>query len=111
MGRYKKDEVETRGSSESYLSHLDEKFGMVEGTFYSMCEESMSGESVERKECRITYKGPTTKLIRVGAGRFVPIQKKVFLIEGSEQKGERKVLAQVFLSMPKMSQTRDSIPA
>lgn len=87
-------------TSEDYLLHIDRKLGLPVGTVYSLCKAAESGESVERDECKVTYKGLTSVSIRVGARNFGSLTKKVFLIEGSKTNGGRKVLAQVFLSMP-----------
>ena len=100
MGRYRKDEEEARMSSEGYLLHLDKKLKLPEGTLIGMCRESMSGRPSERKECRITYKGLTSKMVRVGAGNFSSVPKRIFLIESGEEDKVRRVLAQIFLSMP-----------
>lgn len=86
-------------SSEDYLAHLDRKLGMLVGTIYGMCVASVSHRSIGRDECRVTYKGLTSRSVKVNPGRFMAVQKKVFLIEGNETDEGRKVLAQVFLSM------------
>ncbi|MBM3897714.1 MAG: hypothetical protein FJ358_04225 [Thaumarchaeota archaeon] len=86
-------------SSEDYLSHIDQKLGLPVGTVYSLCKAAVKSETIERDECRVTYKGLTSKFIKLNAGQFVPTPKKVFLIEGSKT-DRRKVLAQVFLSLP-----------
>lgn len=99
MGRYKKGETEVRMSSEGYLSHLDRKLGLPVGTIYSLCKAARNSKLAERKECRVTYKGLTSRSVRVSAGHFISVQKEIFLIEGGKTDGGRKVLAQVFLSM------------
>lgn len=109
MGRYKKSEREVRMSSEGYLSHLDQKLGMPVGTIYSLCKAAVSGKSIERKECRVTYKGLTSKSVRVSGGQFNWVPKRIFLIEGNETNEGRKVLAQVFLSMPDTQQSYSSL--
>ena len=99
MGRYRKDEEEARMSSEGYLLHLDKKLKLPTGTLIGMCRESMGGKPSERKECRVTYKGLTSKMVRVGAGNFTSVPKEIFLIESGEEHGVRRVLAQIFLKM------------
>ena len=86
-------------SSEGYLTHLDRKLGLPVGTIYGMCKEARNGKSAARNECKVTYKGLTSKSIRVSAGHFLPVQKEIFLIEGGKTDGGRKVLAQVFLNL------------
>lgn len=100
MGRYKKSESGARMSSEDYLLHIDRKLGLPVGTVYGLCREAASGKPIERDECKVTYKGIALKSIKAGAHRFIPVPKKVFMIEGSNTDRGRKVLAQVFLSMP-----------
>ena len=87
-------------SSEDYLSHIDQKLGLPVGTLYSLCKVAATSGSVERNGCKVTYKGLTSRSIRLNAGQFVSAPNKVFLIEGSKTDRGRKVLAQVFLSMP-----------
>ena len=111
MGRYKKSEREVRMSSEGYLSHLDQKLGMPVGTIYSLCKAAVSRKSIERKECKVTYKGLTSKSVRVSSGNFSWVPKKIFLIEGKETDEGRKVLAQVFLDMPDTQQSYSSLIA
>ncbi len=108
MGRYKKGETEVRMSSEGYLSHLDRKLGLPIGTIYNMCKAARNSKSAERKECKVTYKGLTSKAVRVSAGHFVSVQKEIFLIEGGKTDGGRKVLAQVFLNMEETMQSGSS---
>lgn len=105
MGRYKKGEAEAKMSSEDYLSHLDRKLGLPIGTIYSLCTAAVSRKSIERKECRVTYKGSTSKSVRVSAGHFNSVPKKIFLVEGRETPDGRKVLAQVFLSRSDTTQS------
>ena len=93
MGRYEKDEKEVPMSSEDYLLYLDRKLGLPAGTIYEFCKVAKSGKPIERDECRVTYKGLTSKFLRVGAGHFIDAPKKVFLIEGSKTDQGRKVLA------------------
>lgn len=85
-------------TSEDYLSHIDQKLGLPIGTIYGLCKEAARSESIERSECKVTYKGLTS--IKLDTGQIISAPRKVFLIEGGKTDQGRKVLAQVFLSMP-----------
>ncbi|MBI2183758.1 MAG: hypothetical protein HYU39_02235 [Thaumarchaeota archaeon] len=86
-------------SSEGYLSHLDRKLGFPVGTIYRLCKEARNTKTSELNECRVTYKG-LTESAKVRAGSTSSVTKDVFLIERNITGGGRKVLAQVFLSVP-----------
>ena len=102
VGRYSNEEGDPRNSGERYLLHLDKKFGFPSGAMYELCKTAVVGKSVERKECRILYKGSIEKMVRVSPRNFQPVPKKIFLIEDGNIKG-RKVLAQVSLDMEDQS--------
>jgi hypothetical protein len=87
-------------SSEDYLSHIDQKLNLPVGTIYSLCKAAVKSKIIERDECRVTYKGVSSRSIKLNTGQFVSAPRKVFLIEGSKTDRGRKVLAQVFLSIP-----------
>lgn len=98
MARYANEDRDPRNSGESYLLHLDKKFGYPPGSTYNLCKKAVESKLIEKKECRILYKGSIEKLVRISPRNFQPAMKKVFLIEDGNV-NERKVLAQVFLGM------------
>ena len=102
MGRYSNEEGDPRNTGERYLLHLDKKFGYPPGATYELCKRAVVDKSVERKECRILYKGSTEKMVKVSPRNFQPVLKKIFLIEDGNTNG-RKVLAQVSLDMEDQS--------
>ena len=104
MGRYKKEDSEGPKSSEDYLSHIDLKLGLSIGTVYSLCQKARTSRISERTECRVTYRG-LTRSVGNRAGPSGSATKEIFLIESEGGVG-RKVLAQVFLSMPDTRQTK-----
>lgn len=87
-------------SSEGYLSYLDMKLGLPTGTIYGYCKAAVSSRSIERPECRFTYRGLATRPVRVSSKHFSWVTKRVFLIEDKYSKEGRELLAQVFLSIP-----------
>ncbi len=98
MARYAKERGEKRITGEAYLLHLDEKLGLPAGAVHKLCKIAVGRKSIERKECRVLYKGSTEKIVRHGSGNFESVPKQIFLIEDGNING-RKVLAQVFLGM------------
>ncbi len=103
MARYSNEERDPRNSGESYLLHLDKKFGFRPGATYDLCKRAIGDKLIEKKEYRISYKGSIEKMIRVSPRNFQPVKKKIFLIEDGNS-NERKVLAQVFLDMEDQSE-------
>ncbi len=89
-------------TGEEYLLHLDKKFGFPPGATYELCKRAVVGKSIEKKECRVLYKGSIEKMVRVSPRNFQPVKKQIFLIEDGNING-RKVLAQVFLGMDDQS--------
>ncbi len=103
MARHTKEKWRKRPTGEAYLLHLDKKFGFPPGATYELCKRAVGRKSIEKKECRILYKGSIKKMIRVSPRNFQPVKKKIFLIEDGNI-NERKVLAQVFLGMEDQSE-------
>ncbi len=102
MARYSNEEGDPRNSGERYLLHLDKKFGFPPVATYKLCKRAVGRNSIERKECRVLYKGSIAKMVTVSPRNFQPVMKKIFLIEDGNVNG-RKVLAQVFLGMDDQS--------
>ena len=89
-------------TGEEYLLHLDKKFGFPPWATYELCKRAVVDKSIEKKECRVLYKGSIEKMVRVSPKNFQPVKKQIFLIEDGNING-RKVLAQVFLGMDDQS--------
>ncbi|MBI4258155.1 MAG: hypothetical protein HY619_04295 [Thaumarchaeota archaeon] len=98
LGRYKKGETEGKMSTVGYLSHLDKWLGLPSGTLLELCQKSVKTSVVESRDYKITYRGKTRRSTRVGPKHFLPMSRMVFLIEGVQSSGGRKVLAQISLS-------------